>query len=187
MTSDEAEILTIVCPHVRWVGCLRVVISKTLRRPVGGLYAADLPAWFPQAPGVRAANTALKKKKQNRKFRLPLTANPCGAAQNRAASVCRQPLGGMRHYKRKGGCPRTGGAALSPPFSGKWNDCEGGTDCPLSFYDRFHAASTYRALRRRHRYRKNIRLSDCGRPVPELLPIARSTIHHHLNLSLIHI
>ena len=116
MTSDEAEILTIVCSHVRWVGCLRVVISKTLRRPVGGLYAADLPAWFPQAPGVRAANTALKKKKQNRKFRLPLTANPCGADQNRAASVCRQPLGGMRHYKRKGGCPRTGGAALPPSF-----------------------------------------------------------------------
>lgn len=116
MTSDEAEILTIVCSHVRWVGCLRVVISKTLRRPVGGLYAADLPAWFPQAPGVRAANTALKKKKQNRKFRLPLTANPCGAAQNRAASVCRQLLGGMRHHKRKGGCPRTGGAALPPSF-----------------------------------------------------------------------
>ena len=51
MTSDEAEIRTIVCPHVRWIGCLRVVIRKTLRRPVRGLYAADSPAWFPQAPG----------------------------------------------------------------------------------------------------------------------------------------
>lgn len=77
MTSDEAEIRTIVCPHVRWVGCLRVVIRKTLRRPVRGLYAADPPAWFPQAPG---GGQQIRRYSRKVKFRLPLTANPCGAA-----------------------------------------------------------------------------------------------------------
>ena len=63
MTSDEAEIRTIVCPHVRWVGCLRVVIRKTLRRPVRDLYAADPPAWFPHAPGASNKYGAAQKSK----------------------------------------------------------------------------------------------------------------------------
>ena len=50
-------IRAIVCPHVRWVGRPWVVISKTLGKPVNGLSAASLPAWFPNAGG-RAANTA---------------------------------------------------------------------------------------------------------------------------------
>lgn len=48
---------TIVYPHVRWAGLPWVVISKTLGKPVNGLSAASLPAWFPNAGG-RAANTA---------------------------------------------------------------------------------------------------------------------------------